>query len=283
MRLSAPDAAGRHRRARRGRAAHPAAPVSAQGIGVGARFRGSSPTSTRSLTWTLMRCASSAVSCGSSPGAFGLEVSVDHHSESFEFLNQKVTETPIQTSVIFRRGGGRVSPFLLVGPGWYRRKVEALTGLGNVNVSTTEFGWHAGVGLEILPRNISESMATTATPSSTSPTEDGEGFIGRLLPGTAGRCGRWARRCTSNRSARIAIGPSIATSFCIRSVAVMFRSTTGVALTLFRQLEQDCRCRALTADGTSTALPILKLSRACSAVVVANSSIMRATMPVHPV
>jgi opacity protein-like surface antigen len=39
----------------------------------------------------------------------------------------------------------------LGGPGWYRRKVEALDGSADLDASTTEFGWHAGVGLELLP------------------------------------------------------------------------------------------------------------------------------------
>ena len=62
---------------------------------------------------------------------FGFEVSLDHHSESFELLNQKVTETPIQASLLLRLGSGRVAPFLLGGPGWYRRKVEPLDGPEN--------------------------------------------------------------------------------------------------------------------------------------------------------
>ena len=53
---------------------------------------------------------------------------MDHHSESFELLNQKVSETPIQASLLLRMGSAKVSPFLLGGPGWYRRKVEPLDG-----------------------------------------------------------------------------------------------------------------------------------------------------------
>ena len=48
-------------------------------------------------------------------------------------------------------GSGKVAPFLLGGPGWYRRKVEAHQRPRGSGVSTTEFGWHAGIGLEILP------------------------------------------------------------------------------------------------------------------------------------
>ena len=66
-----------------------------------------------------------------------------------ELLNERVTETPIQVSGLLRMGSGRFAPFLLGGPGWYRRSVEPIEG-SDVSVSNTEFGWHAGGGLEIL-------------------------------------------------------------------------------------------------------------------------------------
>ena len=37
------------------------------------------------------------------------------------------------------------------GPGWYGRKVEAIDGPADLDISTTEFGWHAGIGLELFP------------------------------------------------------------------------------------------------------------------------------------
>ena len=79
-----------------------AAPVSAQGFGLGARLAWVNPDVTPTSTW--IPCASSAVRCASSPQRFGLEVSLDRHSESFELLNQKVTETPIQASLLLRLG-----------------------------------------------------------------------------------------------------------------------------------------------------------------------------------
>ena len=82
-------------------------------------------------------------------GRLGLEVSMDHRSEEFELLNEKVTETPIQASLLLRMGSGRVAPFLLGGPGWYRREVEALDD-PELRIKATEFGWHGGIGLEIL-------------------------------------------------------------------------------------------------------------------------------------
>jgi opacity protein-like surface antigen len=102
-------------------------------------------------------------------------------------INQKITETPIQTSLLLRLGGGRVSPFLLGGPGWYKRSVEPIDGSGE-SVSTTEFGWHAGIGLEILASRhfgIHGDYRYTFLSFGHDDDED-RGLIGGLLPGHRG-------------------------------------------------------------------------------------------------
>jgi len=119
---------------------------------------------------------------------WGLEVAVDHHSEEFEAINQKVTEIPIQTSLLFRMGNGRVTPFLLGGPGWYRRKVSLIEGDSDADVVTTEFGWHAGIGIEgLVGRHfgIHGDYRYTFLDFNGDDDED-EGFIGRLVPGHRG-------------------------------------------------------------------------------------------------
>ena len=123
------------------------APVSAQGFGVGGRLAWVNPD-TQADVDSVRYFGGQLRVIG---GRVGFEVSLDRHSESLELLNQKFTETPIQASLILRMASGKVAPFLLGGPGWYRRKVEALNGPSDLAVSTTEFGWHAGIGLEILP------------------------------------------------------------------------------------------------------------------------------------
>ena len=118
---------------------------------------------------------------------WGLEVSMDRHTEKFDLLNQKVTETPIQTSLLMRLGKGRMTPFLLGGPGWYRRKVGPLDGSGT-DVSTTEFGWHAGIGLELLAGRhvgIHGDYRYTFLDFGADDDED-EGLIGRFIPGHRG-------------------------------------------------------------------------------------------------
>ena len=164
-----------------------AAPVSGQGFGLGARLAWVKPyvdadtdvdVDAERFVGGQMRLLSRR---------WGLEVSLDRHSESYELLNQKVTETPIQTSLLLRFGGGSVSPFVLGGPGWYRRKVEAIDGPGDLSVTTTEFGWHAGFGLEILPnRHFGIHGDYRYTFLDFNDDDDDGGLIGGLLPGHRG-------------------------------------------------------------------------------------------------
>ena len=163
----------------------PAAPVSAQGFGVGARLAWVKPhvDSDVDVDVDAVRFIGGQVRLISS--RIGFEVSLDRHSESFELLNQKVTETPIQASLLLRLGSGRVAPFLLGGPGWYRRRVEALDGPGD-GVSTTEFGWHAGIGVEVLAGKHLGIHGDYRYTFLDFNRDDDEGFIGGLLPGHRG-------------------------------------------------------------------------------------------------
>ena len=158
------------------------APVRAQGFGIGARLAWVKPDVDADVD--SVRFVGGQVRLVSQ--RFGFEVALDRHSESFELLNQKVTETPIQASILMRLASGRVAPFLLGGPGWYRRKVEALDSAGDLSVSTTEFGWHAGAGLEILAgRHFGFHGDYRYTFLDFHGNKDG-GFIGGLLPGHRG-------------------------------------------------------------------------------------------------
>ena len=161
-----------------------ALPVSAQGFGLGARF-----------AWIKQDVDVDAESVrffGLHMRAIGdrsgFELSFDRHTESFELLNQKVIETPIQASLLVRLGQGTVAPYLLGGPGWYRRKVEPIDGPEDSGESTTDFGWHAGGGLEILAGRhfgIHGDYRYTNLDFGGDDDED-EGFIGGLLPGYQG-------------------------------------------------------------------------------------------------
>ena len=160
-----------------------ASPVSAQGFGIGARVAW--VTSDSDLDVDSVRFVGAQMRMLSQ--RVGLEVSIDRHSESFDLLNQKVTETPIQASLLLRLGSGTISPFLLGGPGWYRRSVEAIDN-SDISASETEFGWHAGGGLEIRAGRhlgIHGDYRYTFLDFGDDGEED-EGFIRGLLPGHRG-------------------------------------------------------------------------------------------------
>ena len=159
------------------------APASAQGFGIGGRIAWVNPDTQVDVD-SIRYFGGQIRIIG---GHLGAEVSLDRHSESSEALNQKFTETPIQASLLLRLGSGKVSPFLLGGPGWYRRKVEALNGPTDLAVSTTEFGWHAGVGLEILPsRHFGIHGDYRYTFLDFGKHDDSGGIISGLLPGHRG-------------------------------------------------------------------------------------------------
>lgn len=161
-----------------------ATPVFAQGFGIGAR-----------MAWIKSDVDVDADSVRFIGGhirllsqRFGVEVSMDRHTESFDLLNEKVTETPIQTSLLMRLARGSVSPYLLGGPGWYKRKVEVIEG-SDLSVSTTEFGWHAGGGIEfLLGKHAGVHADYRYTFLDFSDDEDviGGGLIGKFLPGYKG-------------------------------------------------------------------------------------------------
>jgi hypothetical protein len=160
-------------------------PARAQGFGVGARFAWVTADSDADVD--SVRFVGGQIRLLSP--RWGFEVSLDHHSEEFELLNEKVSETPIQASLLLRLGGRSVSPFLLGGPGWYKRKVEVLEG-SDADISNTEFGWHAGGGLEILAgRHIGihgDYRYTFLDFGDDDDEDDDDGLIGGLLPGHRG-------------------------------------------------------------------------------------------------
>ena len=164
----------------------PASPVSAQSVGIGARMAWVHPDT--ELDVDSVRFYGAQIRLLSR--RYGLEVAVDRDSEEFELLNERVTETPIQVSGLLRMGSGRFAPFLLGGPGWYRRSVEPIEG-SDVSVSTTEFGWHAGGGLEILAGQhfgIHGDYRYTFLDFGDDDDDEGDdpGFIRGLFPGNRG-------------------------------------------------------------------------------------------------
>ena len=162
-------------------------PAAAQGFGVGGRMAW--VTSDTEVDTDAVRFTGGQIRILT--GRWGLEVSLDRKSESLEALNQKVTETPIQLSLLMRlASGGKLSSFLLGGKGWYRRKVELIDGPDEPDVESTESGWHAGGGLEIMvARHFGihgDYRYTFLDFSDDEDDDEDEGFIGGLLPGHKG-------------------------------------------------------------------------------------------------
>jgi hypothetical protein len=129
-------------------------PASGQGVGIGGRLAWVKADS--EVDVDRVRFVGGQIRLLSP--RIGLEVSIDRHSETFDDLDQKVTETPIQASLLLRMGGGSVSPYLLGGPGWYRLKVAPIDDPDGDTVQTTEFGWHGG------PRPRDPPLATVRHP-----------------------------------------------------------------------------------------------------------------------
>jgi opacity protein-like surface antigen len=165
-----------------------ATPVQAQNVGVGGRVAWVKSDS--DLDVDSVRFVGGHVRLGS--GRVDIEVAMDTRSEEFDLLNQKVTETPIQASLLLRLGRGSFAPYLLGGPGWYRRSVKALDGADDgVSVKSTEFGWHAGGGLEVRPSRrfgIHGDYRYTFLDFSDDDDDENDdgGFVRGLLPGHKG-------------------------------------------------------------------------------------------------
>jgi len=157
------------------------ATASAQGFGIGARMAWVTADSDSNLD--AVRFLGGQIRILSK--RWGLEVAMDHHSESFEILNQKVIETPIQASLLLRFGR-KVSPFVLGGPVWYRLQVKLIDGPDDADVHTTEFGWHAGGGLEVFAGRHFGIHGDYRYTFLDFGKHDDKGFIGGLIPGHRG-------------------------------------------------------------------------------------------------
>ena len=160
-----------------------ALPASAQGFGVGGRFAWVK----HDVDVDVERVRFTGFHVRATGGRTGFELSFDRHSEEFPLINHRVIETPIQASLLLRLATGSFAPYLLGGPGWYKRKVELMEG-PEASDSATDFGWHAGGGVEIhAGRHVGIHGDYRYTfLDFNGDDDDDEGFIGRLLPNHRG-------------------------------------------------------------------------------------------------
>ena len=170
-----------------------AAPAAAQGFGIGGRLAWLKTNSEiEELDDESTRFYGGHIRL--SGARVGVEVSLDRHTETLELLNQKVTETPFQVSLMLKLAGGSVQPYLLGGPGWYYRSVSPIDGpADDLDLSTHDFGWHAGGGLEVragkhfgFHGDYRYTFLDFGDDDDDEIDIPGGGFVGRLLPGHKG-------------------------------------------------------------------------------------------------
>jgi hypothetical protein len=134
----------------------------AQGFGIGARMvfvtgadsplqdTSSSSSSSTKLTGVFMRLRASK--------HVGLEVSYDWRTTRDAENTIEVKSTPIQVSGLFYLLKGPIAPYVAVGVGWYKTRVELLspgtatptTTTTSNTAETTKFGYHTGFGGELF-------------------------------------------------------------------------------------------------------------------------------------
>jgi opacity protein-like surface antigen len=133
----------------------------AQGIGIGAHMvfvtgadsplQDPASSSSTKLTGVFMRLRASK--------RMGIEVSYDWRTARDAENTIEVKSTPIQVSGLFYLLKGSVSPYVVMGAGWYKTRVELLGGATATPVAdppivttaeTTKFGYHTGIGGEAM-------------------------------------------------------------------------------------------------------------------------------------
>lgn len=126
----------------------PATPARAQGIGVGPRLslvRGAdtSPDGSQRFSGGVLRVGG---------GKTAIELAMDYRSGLTGDLTERITDIPIQASLLIYPVRARVAPYLLGGVGWYSQNVErfSATGAAVVDEQTTRrMGYHGGLGVEL--------------------------------------------------------------------------------------------------------------------------------------
>lgn len=122
-------------------------PAAAQGFGIGGRL--AMIKADVDADDDSVRFTGGQIRLGMSPRT-ALELSLDRHTTTFEDLNERVKETPVQASLLLYLTRSTFAPYVLGGPGWYTRTVETIEDAEGFEDQTSRtFGWHAGFGAEI--------------------------------------------------------------------------------------------------------------------------------------
>jgi hypothetical protein len=130
-------------------------PASAQGLGLGPRLAfvradANAETSER-FSGAVLRLPS---------GRTALEVALDYRSALTGDLLERVTDMPIQGSLLMYPVRARVSPYILGGIGWYSQNVKRFSSAGAAtptdDTTTRRIGYHGGFGADVrIHRRVS--------------------------------------------------------------------------------------------------------------------------------
>ncbi|HEX5474866.1 MAG TPA: outer membrane beta-barrel protein [Vicinamibacterales bacterium] len=128
-----------------------AAPGAAQGLGIGARVAMVRADAKADPSAAALRFFGGQLRARLSPKS-AIELSLDRRVETSKDLSQRVTDYPLQASLLLFLVRSTFSPYVLGGVGWYTHTVSSLASDGGTADSTTtrKMGYHAGFGAEVL-------------------------------------------------------------------------------------------------------------------------------------
>jgi hypothetical protein len=128
------------------------APAAAQGmLGVGARFSFLGGDATTTPVTPSENLLGVLVRVNASPRV-AIEGSIDYNSTTSTDMTQRVTDVPLQGTLLLFLVRSTISPYLLAGIGSYSETTDTLnatTGTVTATSSTRQTGWHAGFGGEL--------------------------------------------------------------------------------------------------------------------------------------
>jgi hypothetical protein len=93
-------------------------------------------------------------------GRTSLELAIDYRSTLTGDLLERITDIPIQGSLLIYPVRARLAPYILGGIGWYSQNVKRFTTVGDATpadeATTRRVGYHAGLGADLrIHRRVS--------------------------------------------------------------------------------------------------------------------------------
>ena len=132
-----------------------ASPVLAQALGIGPRL---SVVRADPAVDTSERFSGAVLRLPS--GRTSLELALDYRSTLTGDLLERITDIPIQGSMLIYVTRARLAPYILGGVGWYSQNVQRFSTVGAATpvdeATTRRIGYHAGFGADVrIHRRVS--------------------------------------------------------------------------------------------------------------------------------